>query len=314
MTQIIAFCSQISITDQQRWLTELNRLLVDVRVISFQHLSNTEKQKVQIAIVANPKIADLNELKNLQWIQSLWSGVEKLVSQFSNKQIKIIRMIDPKLSHNMAEAVLTFTLFLHRNIATYIKQQSEQIWLPHKLVDSNKRHVGILGLGELGKASALKLLENDFNVSGWSRSPKRMKNVHCLNGEGGFIEIMKKSEILICLLPLTNKTQNLLNKRTLGLLPKGASLINFSRGHIINEKDLLDCLNKHHLKHAVLDVFNSEPLPGDHPFWQSSKITVLPHISAPTDVHSASIIVAKNIKKYLELGEIPHSISRSKGY
>lgn len=315
MKNIVAFCSQVSKSEQQHWLKELNHLLCDVvEIIPFDQLSEVQKNQIKVAVVANPDPLQLNQLVNLEWLQSLWSGVEKLVEQLSNKHVKIVRMIDPKLSSNMAEAVLTFTLYLHRNVPTYINQKNNKQWLAHKLIDAKQRQVGILGLGELGQASANKLIENGFNLNGWSRSSKKIKDIECYHGESGFYEILQKSDILICLLPLTNQTKNLLNKVTLKLLPKGASLINFSRGPIVNEQDLLESLNSNHLTHAVLDVFNVEPLPENHPYWINPKVTVLPHISAPTDVKSASIIVAKNIKKYLNSGQIPNSINLERGY
>ncbi|MBL4660065.1 MAG: glyoxylate/hydroxypyruvate reductase A [Alcanivoracaceae bacterium] len=314
MNEIIAFCGLLSQAEQQEWLRELTHLLDDVDIISFEQLSNEQKKQVTVAIVANPNPLELDQLVNLQWVQSLWSGVEKLVSQLSNKQVKIIRMIDPKLSSNMAEAVLTFTLFLHRNVQTYINQQNKKQWIEHELIDSKDCNVGILGLGELGKASAQKLVANDFNVIGWSRNHRQLYGVECFHGKNGFIEILKKSNILICLLPLTNQTKNLLNKETLKCLPSNASLINFSRGPIVNEEDLLELLETKHLNHAVLDVFNVEPLPENHPFWESSKVTILPHISAPTDVKSASKIVAINIRQFIESGKIPTPIDQKKGY
>ncbi len=314
MNEIMAFCGQISQTEQQQWLSALTDLSDDVDIMAFEHLSNEQKKQVRVAIVANPDPLDLDQLINLQWVQSLWSGVEKLVSQLSNKQVRIVRMIDPQLSSNMAEAVLTFTLFLHRNVPTYLNQQNKRQWIEHELIDIKDRNIGILGLGELGKASAEKLVANGFKVFGWSRSHKQIDGIECFHGDSGLVKILNKSHILICLLPLTPQTENLLNKNTLKYLPNNASLINFSRGPIVNEQDLLALLESRHLNHAVLDVFNIEPLPEDHPFWRSSQVTVLPHISAPTDVKSASKIVASNIKIFLESGKIPQSVNYKKGY
>lgn len=314
MNEMIAFCGQISQTELEQWLSALNQILDDVDIVTFEHLSNEQKKQVRVAIVANPDPLQLDQLTNLQWVQSLWSGVEKLVSQLTNKQVRIVRMIDPKLSSNMAEAVLTFTLFLYRNVPTYLNQQNKKQWIEHELIDIKDRNIGILGLGELGKASAKKLVANGFKVSGWSKSHKQIAGIECFDGENGLVKILKKSHILICLLPLTHQTENLLNKNTLELLPNNASLINFSRGPIVNEQDLLALLENKHLNHAVLDVFNIEPLPVDHPFWRSSQVTVLPHISAPTNVKSASKIVAKNIKKFMQSGRVPKSIDHQKGY
>jgi len=313
--QIIAFCSQVSQSEKQPWLEEINQNLSEkVVLVPFNQLSEVQKRHIELAVVANPNPDELDQLVNLNWVQSLWAGVENLVANLSNKSVKIVKMVDPKLSSNMAEAVLTFTLYLHRNVPKYIQQQGVKQWKAHQLIDANKRRIGILGLGELGRASANKLLENGFKVSGWSKSLKNIKGIECFDGEMGFIQLLQQSDILICLLPLTIHTKNLMNKETLNLLPKGASIINFSRGQIVNEKDLLDSLDSKHLNHAVLDVFNIEPLPEKHPFWMSTQVTVLPHISAPTDVKSASVVVVKNIQNYLNYGKVPKAIDLNKGY
>ncbi len=314
MTEYIAFCSQIPKEEEQSWLKEISHSMKHINIIPFHQLSAHQKEYVKVAIVANPNPKELAELVNLHWVQSLWSGVERLLTELPNKDVKIIRMVDPKLSKTMAEAVLAWTLYLHRDMPEYQSQQNKKQWKEHKLIETDQRRVSILGLGELGKASANKLLENDFNVSGWSRSQSNLEGITCYQGKNGFINMLKKTDILICLLPLTNETKGLLNKETLSYLPQRASLINFSRGQIVNEEELLHCLNNNHLNHAVLDVFDKEPLPKNHPFWESSNITVLPHISAPTNIISASKLVAFNILKYFETGNIPKAIERTKGY
>jgi len=314
MDHLVAFCSQFSHQEEQEWLKEISPLLRNVAIIPFPQLTTAQKKEVQVAIVANPNLDELVELENLQWVQSLWSGVENLLEATAERNIEIVRMVDPLLSRTMAEAVLAWTFYLHRDMPAYQWQQRNKEWKQHPLIDQRDRKIGILGLGALGKASAQKLLENGFCVQGWSRSPSDVKGVTCYHGKDGFVRLLKETNILICLLPLTVETKGLLNRETLSILPESASLINFSRGQIINEKDLLYCLNHNHLKHAVLDVFDQEPLPRDHPFWESPNITVLPHISAPTNKRSASKIVAKNIGNYLKTGTTPAAVKRKIGY
>jgi len=314
MNDIVAFCGQLSKEEERDWLNEISPLMSGLNIVPFHQLTNSQKENVEVSIVANPNPKELKELINLQWVQSLWSGVERLLTESSNKDVKIVRMIDPDLSKTMAEAVLSWTLYLHRDMPKYLNQQNNKQWQKHTLIDINKRKVGILGLGELGKASANKLLENGFNVCGWSRSLSHLKDITCYQGKEGFINMLKQTDILICLLPLTDATKGLLNKETLTILPESASLINFSRGQIVNEEDLLYCLENNYLNHAVLDVFNTEPLPKNHPFWESANITVLPHISAPTNKISASKLVAYNILRYFEIGSIPNAVKWEDGY
>ena len=314
MSEIIAFCSQLSMEEERDWLNKISPLMNSLKLVPFHQLTQDQKESVKVAIVANPKPEELTELINLQWVQSLWSGVERLLTELSNNNVKIVRMVDPTLSSTMAEAVLAWTLYLHRDMPKYQSQQRNKQWEQHELIDINERRIGILGLGALGKASAKKLSENGFNVSGWSRTLSDLQGISCYHGKEGLSHILKETDILICLLPLTDETKGLLNKEILKKLPESASLINFSRGQIIIEDDLLYCLENNYLNHAVLDVFNTEPLPRNHPFWESPNITVLPHISAPTNKKSASRLVANNILNFFETSDIPSAVIRNNGY
>jgi glyoxylate/hydroxypyruvate reductase A len=223
-------------------------------------------------------------------------------------------MLDPNLASTMAAAVVAWSFYLHRDMPKYRQQQTQKIWQQHDLIELKDRKIGILGLGKLGKASAEKLLLNGFNVSGWSRNLAEIKGVACFSGKTGLARVLSQSDILISLLPLTKETQHLLNEQNISLLPQGASIINFSRGKIIDEKALLSHLENGHLTHAVLDVFEVEPLPVDSPLWASPHITILPHISAPTNIRTASELVATNLQQYFETGRIPEAIVRSQGY
>ena len=314
MGNCVGFCSLLSKQEEQEWLNKISPLMTGVELVLFRKLTNAQKNEIKVVIVANPDPGELKELTNLKWVQSLWSGVERLITELPNDDVKIVRMVDPMLSSTMAEAILAWTLYLHRDMPKYQSQQRNKEWKQNKLVSTNNRRIGILGLGTLGKASARKFLENGFSVSGWSRRQSSVKGVACYHGRDGLVRMLKETNILVCLLPLTHETCGLVNKETLAMLPQSASLINVSRGQIVNENDLLYCLENNYLKHAVLDVFNMEPLPENHPFWELSNITLLPHISAPTNKISASKLVANNIQGYFETGDIPDSVKRKNGY
>ncbi len=214
----------------------------------------------------------------------------------------------------MAEAVLTWSLFLHRDIPDYSLQQQKALWQPLPYVPARERTVGLLGLGELGKASAERLKSNGFNVIGWSRSQKTIAGVECFSGKEGFESVLNKSDILVCLLPLTQHTENLLSFESMDLIKPGAKLINFARGKIIDDEALLYALNTGRLQRAVLDVFAIEPLPRSHPYWTHPKVSVLPHISAATSIYSASQIVAQNVRNYRMLNILPNTVDLQLGY
>jgi glyoxylate/hydroxypyruvate reductase A len=241
-------------------------------------------------------------------------GVEKLVEIFKGERVKIVRLVDPEMNRTMSEAVLSWVLYLHRDMHFYRLQQNKRLWKENDYTKPSKKVVSFIGLGELGSASAAKLIENGFNVCGWSRGKKNIRKVKSFTGELGLKKMLKQTDILVCLIPLTRKTKYLLNSKTLSYLKRGASIINFARGAIINEKDLVKYLNSGKIKHAVLDVFEQEPLPKKSILWKHKNITVLPHISAHTDVDTASDIVCKNIKFYRSTSKIPKSVDLKKGY
>ena len=314
MTKITAFIGQISTKEKESWLGQISPQLKDITIIPYENLTDSQKLEVEVAIVANPDPKELLALKNLKWVQSLWAGVERLLAELPQAEFGIVRMVDPNLASTMAEAVLAWTLYLHRDMPKYLIQQQNKVWQQNELVEAKDRTVGILGLGKLGRVAAEKLGLNGFDVCGWSRKQTSIEDVRCFSGVAGFQEMLAQTNILICLLPLTDETNNLLNEETLGLLPQGASLINFARGQIVDEQALLRHLENKHLEHAVLDVFSTEPLPKNSDLWGSPNVTVLPHISAPTNIRTASELVVSNLQRYFETGRVPETVMRSRGY
>ena len=311
---MIPFINQLPKHEEIIWLAALNQRLPDENIVSYSEVKSAEKKNVKLAIVANPNTDVLAEFENLIWIHSLWAGVEHLMIALADSPIEVVRLIDPTLSRAMSEAVLAWSLYLHRDMPRYAKQQKNKRWLQHQLVPASERRIGILGLGELGQASAAQLQQNGFNVMGWSRTAKNIANINCFSGEHGLAEMLAQSDILVCLLPLTQATRGMVNKNLLTQLPQDSGIINFARGGIINTDDLLAALNSNQISHAVLDVFEHEPLTADSELWQHPDITILPHISAPTNINSACDIVAKNILSFRATGQIPKAVSKVNGY
>lgn len=311
---MIPFVSRSGSFEQDVWIKTLSDVMPDEDIVPFATLTQEQKQQCDVAIVANPNPQDLLALPSLKWVHSLWAGVERMMNELSSPPFSIVRLVDPALASTMSEAVLSWTLFLHRDMPVYAQQQAQQIWSQRPMVRAQDRRIGILGLGALGRVSAQRLANNGFCVAGWSRNAKEIQGIECFHGEDGLTSLLMQSDILVCLLPLTKETTGLLNAQALSLLPVGASLINFARGAVIDEDALLEKLEQEHVSHAVLDVFTQEPLPIHHAFWKHESITVLPHISAPTHPISASKIVAENIKIFRLTGTIPPSVDPIRGY
>ena len=314
MKSIVPFISNLSKSEVDQWVKVLKKKLKGTEVVKFSSLKKSDYKKVEVAIVANRNPKEIKKLTNLKWIQSIWVGVENLVESFKGESMKIVRLIDPEMSRTMAEAVLSWVLYLHRDMYFYRVQQNKSVWKALSYVKPSKKVVSFIGLGQLGSASANKLLENGFKVCGWSRSKKSIKNIKSFTGYLGLKKMLGQTDILVCLIPLTQNTKYILNNKTLSHLKKGACVINFARGAIINTKDLLKYLNSGRIHHVVLDVFEKEPLPKKSILWKHKKVTILPHISANTDLETASDIVAKNIKIYQLKKKIPKSIDLVRGY
>ncbi|WP_288960911.1 NAD(P)-dependent oxidoreductase, partial [uncultured Sulfitobacter sp.] len=168
----------------------------------------------EVAIVANPDPEQLQNMPNLKWVQSLWAGVENLVHTLPD-EVAVVRMTDPQLAKTMAEAVLTMTLYLHRDLPKYAEQQLDAVWEQHTLTLPEDRIVGILGLGALGRAACGTLSLNGFDVLGWSRSLRSIPDVRCYFGDDGLAELLSIADIVVILLPLTNETKGLLDKSRL---------------------------------------------------------------------------------------------------
>lgn len=315
MTRIIPFVSRSSKSDNAGWLTVLNGALTpQAEIRPFRDLAEPERQAAELAIVANPDPVELLLLPNLKWVQSLWAGVERMAAELPVSDLKIVRMVDPQMANTMSEAVLAWTLYLHRNMPAYAKQQAERRWKEHDLKLPAEQTVTLLGLGHLGAAAAKRLRKNGFTVQGWSRSSKTLDGIKTYSGANGLSDALAGTDIAVVLMPLTDDTRGLIDRKTLATLKPGARLINFARGPVIDDEALLAALDSGHVSHAVLDVFATEPLPADHRYWSHPSVTVLPHISAPTIKKTASEIVKRNVLTFFETGTIPPSIDRTRGY
>lgn len=312
--KVLAFVSTLDAPERAKWLAMLNQHLHAAVVFDFAQLSVEQRRNCTIAIVANPNPRDLLVLPNLQWVQSLWAGVERLVQDMPSTRLPIVRLIDPQLAKTMAEAVLAWTLYIHRDMPAYAQAQRSRQWSPRNYVKPENRRIGVLGLGQLGLTSCAALQAAKFNVRGWSRKPKVIAGLPCFSGVEGLHSLLSSSDILVCLLPLTAHTKHLLNAQTLALLPKDASIINFSRGLIVDDEAMRAALDRGCLNHAVLDVFATEPLPVASWHWNHPRVTLTPHISAPTDMQTAALIVCANVNRYFVSGEIPDAINPETGY
>lgn len=313
MDSRIAFVGSMDDRSRDQWVAELHRAMPEERIVPLALMSNEERTRADVAIVTNPTAAELGALPNLVWIQSLWAGVEKLVLTHRDVRIPIVRLVDHELSRRMGEAVLAWTYYLHRDMPAYALQQRKAAWRQRPYRPPSSVQVGILGLGEMGRAAADRLIGAGFRVAAWSRTAKTTE-FETFSGDEGLAALLACSDIIVCLLPLTPDTRSLLDAGRFRQMKAGASLINFGRGAIVEADDLVAALDGNHLDHAVLDVFEHEPLAPDSGLWRHPKVTVLPHISAPTGIETAASAAAANIREFRRSGRIPPGVDRILGY
>jgi glyoxylate/hydroxypyruvate reductase len=254
-------------------------------------------------------------MKSLKAIFGLGAGVDRLLADPSlPRDVPLVRMVEPELTRGMVEYVLWQSLFHHRKVWELEAAQGCASWRPHTYPAPWDRTIGIMGLGELGSAAAEKLVEFGFKVRGWSRSPKSLPKVESFAGRDQLPAFLARTEILVCLLPLTPETRGILNASLFAQLPRGASVINAARGGHLVEADLSAAMASGQIVAATLDVFETEPLPPDHPFWSTGRLYITPHNASITDPRSAAWRIARQIAKF-EAGEgLENVVDRALGY
>ena len=234
------------------------------------------------AVVWAPPQQFLDEQPRLQALFNIGAGVDGLMKLRLPPHAAVVRLDDAGMSVQMAEYVSHAVIRHFREFDSYAADVRQGRWSYLKPRLRTDFVVGVMGLGVLGQRVAKTLVQFDFPVRGWSRSAKQVDGVQCFSGEPGLNDFLSATRILVCLLPLTPDTQDIMNQQTLSRLLPGAYVINVARGAHLVDADLIALLDSGHLAGAMLDVFRTEPLPAAHPFWQHPKITVTPHTSART--------------------------------
>lgn len=275
-------------------------------------------QPEEIAYFAGfrPPPGFLKTLPRLKAIFSLGAGVDGFLRdpEFP-RHLPLVRFVDPTLMHEMAQYVVMHVLIAHRGQRFFDATQRERQWRQRMLArPSRDTHIGILGLGDIGTAIANSLLPFDFQLSGWSRSRKAVPGVRSFAGEAELPEFLAQCDYCVCVLPLTGETRGIMNAVFFARLPKGAWVINVARGAHLIEQDLIAALDSGHLAGAVLDVFQSEPLPAESPIWLHPKITATPHIAGITDPKAALTYVADCVARCENGQPLENVVNLSKGY
>jgi glyoxylate/hydroxypyruvate reductase A len=297
----VYLCGELEPAELDTWLRRLREALPEETID--HELSRLGLAMVDVAVVANPAPGRLRNLGNLQLIQSLWAGVDRLLGDITLPlDVPLARMVDPAMADAMAETALWAVLSLQRGFFAYQRQQQAGLWrvLPQRRAD--ELAVAVLGLGELGGRVAQRLSDLGYRVQGWRRS------------SGPLEAVLASSDVVVNLLTLTGETAGLFNAARFAAMKPGAGFVNLARGAQVVEADLLAALDSGRVGHAVLDVFQAEPLPPGHGFWSHPGVTVLPHAAALTDPRSAAAVVAANVRALRDGRPLAHLVDRSRGY
>ncbi len=302
-----------SVEDPQLWLRLLRAALPRDTLVLPGEVS--DPAAIDVALVAKPPAGLLRTLPRLRLIQSLWMGVDGLLADPTLPgDVPVARCIDPGMIAAMSEIALAHVLDFHRHLFRYREQQARGVWrqLPQRLAAETT--VGVLGLGELGAAAVRALRGAGFPVLGWSRRARTIAGLETFAGRAGLDALLPRCHVVVCLLPLTAETRGLLDASRLRALPRGSGVVSLARGAHVVAADLLAALDSGQIAHAWLDVFETEPLPAEHPFWRHPGITLTPHVAALTDPRTATPMVVANLDR-VRRGEAPlHLVDRSAGY
>lgn len=298
----VLLCGEFDAGEEAAWRWALSAAMPEATWLD-QAAAQAAPTEVQAAVVANPPPGSLQGLPQLRLIQSLWAGVDRLLADPTlPPDVPIARMVDPAMNAAMAETALWAVLALHRGFFAYARRQREGRWLAHAQQRADEVPVLVLGQGQMGRAAAARIAQQGYPVTGWRRDGTPLP------------PLLARHRIVLNLLPLTPVTRGLMDASFFAALPAQASIVNLGRGAHLVDAELLAALDSGHLRHAVLDVFNTEPLPAHHPYWQHPRVTVLPHAAAATDPRSAAAVVAANLRALRDGREPLHSVDARRGY
>ena len=304
--------------DSKPWYDRF-RLLAPQRDVRLWGGRADDAAAVSYACVWQPPPGLLAGFPHLRAIFSLGAGVDHVTQDPHLPPVPIVRIVDPDLTMRMSEYVALHVLMHHRRQRRYDAQQRQRVWHEHEQPVAGMVAVGVMGLGVLGCDAATVLRRLGFRVAGWSRTPKELPGIESFHGAERLDAFLRRTEILVCLLPATRATAGILNLELFRRLERdgaagGAYLINVGRGALQVDADIIAALEEGSLAGATLDVFPTEPLPATSPLWTHPKVTVTPHSAAASDPNALVANILRQIERFEAGLPLEHVIDRSAGY
>lgn len=279
--------------------------------LAFDLVTDAAPETVDYIVYApNSQVQDFTPYTRLRAVLNLWAGVEDVIGN-ATLDAPLCRMVDDGLTEGMVEWVVGHVLRHHLGMDAHIHGQ-DGVWRAGIVPPlARDRRVAVMGLGALGGACARALAALNFDVVGWSRSPRDVPGVRCFHGADGVRQALEGAEIAVLLMPAASTSLDFLNAERIAMLAPGAAIVNPGRGTLIDDTALLAALDVGQVGHATLDVFRIEPLPADHRYWSHSNVTVTPHIASETRSESASRVVAENIRRCEAGAPLLHVVDRA---
>lgn len=280
----------------QRWAEVFRRRAPQIDFRIWPDVGDPAQVRFLAAWVPPDDIA--TRFPNLQVLFSSGAGVDQFDFAKLPPELPVVRMVEPGIVQGMVEYATRAVLDLHRDMPQYRCQQAQGLWKPLPVRTAGERRVGVLGLGSLGKAVLAQLTGLGFDCAGWSRSRHAVDGVTCHAGADELPAFLARTDLLVCLLPLTGSTRGFLDAALFAQLPHGASLVHVGRGPQLVDADLLDALASGRIAEAVIDVTDPEPLTPGHAFWTHPRVQLTPHIASMTQPLSAAEAMLDNLERF----------------
>ncbi len=318
MTSPIKIVLYTGTMSEQGWHDQLARAFRESGLNVELHPWREKPTGARYAIVWLPPAALFAAEPEVRAAFSLGAGVDALLARgVVPNHMPVIRLVDAGMAAKIAEYVCFAIARITRGLDRFAPP-------PAGLRDWNASRprtdaptVGILGLGALGQVTARAVAQFGYPTLGWSRRPHAVDGVETFAGPDQLGTFLARTNILVDGLPLTPQTQNLLDARVFAQMPRDSHVINVGRGGTIVDEDLIAALDSGQLASATLDVFRVEPLPAEHPFWSHPRITITPHLAAPTPYGPAAeqiVAALTQLEHGVDPRDLPGYVDRSAGY
>ncbi len=310
---VVAFYSRDSNLElQDEWEKRLGAYYPRIKLVPL--LSDQAKEAIT-ALLWKPPLQRVRKLSNLKGLISLGQGVDHILKDnLIDNKIPVVKIVDPFMAKSMSHWVILSVLNFIRDTFGYYDQQKNKIYRSRKEINFSSLKIAVYGIGAIGSVVAKDLKHLGFKVEGWSRTEKNITGLNSFNGKTKFKELLKKCDIHICLLPLTNQTYNIFNNSAFKIMKPGSCFINAGRGEQVVEKHLIENCKSGRISSAILDVYRKEPLSKNSKLWEQKNIRIWPHVAAETNPETAAKQIANAIKCF-ENGKLPpNTIERKLGY